>query len=185
MAYSDSVERVAVNDSGTVIADRVRYMSGETECSLFKIDEAWDYKKESLEEFCLRNINYGSSETFSEKEIDAEFEKAAKDHEYDRYALVDYYDVYTEEDGTYTVNNLSREKKIFAPKDASDEDLIEALKGDNYFRKNADNSSIVVSGDDLLVELEQDDGYPLCRLEKEETTICPKKEKERKAHRAL
>ena len=181
MAYTDTIERVAVTDSKTVMADRVRYMSGEAECSLYEIDEPWDFRKESLEDFCRRNVNYGQSETIEEKDIDKRFEEISAGHEYDRYALVLYTDVYTEDDGAYTVNNVSREGKIFAPRGASNDDLLDILKENGLFNKTYDNKAFNVSGDDMLAEIETDEGYPLCRLEKEETPIREKKTREKKS----
>ena len=184
MVFTDTIERVAVTDKETILADKVRYMSGDIECSIYKVDELWDYKKESLEEFCRRNINFGGSETINEKEIDKRFEEEAKGSEYDRYEIVDYSDVYEEGDGSYFVNNVSRDGKLFAPKSATDNDLIEALKADNFFAKTEDNKEFTVTGDDILVEIEKTkNGYPLCRLEKEETAIHRKKEKEKKKQR--
>jgi len=180
MSYKDTIERVAVTDSATIIADKTRFMSGEVEYSLYMIDEAWDFREEALEEFCRRNVNDGMSETIDEKEIDKKFEEAAQGCEYERYELVDYTDIYTEEEGIFTVNNVSREGKIFVPKECTDNNLINALKADGFFLKEAANRTIHVTGDDMLVEFEMDDGYPICRLEKEDPVICPQKEKEHK-----
>lgn len=186
MTFTDTIERVAVTDSATILADRTRYMSGEVECILYEIDEAWDFKKESLEEFCRRNVNAGGSETVSEKDIDKRFEEAARGCELERYEKVDYIDVYTEYDGqgeSYIVNNVSRDGKLFLPKGCTDDDLLDGMKASGIFKKECESSLFVVTGDDMLVEIEQEDGYPLCRLEKEDTTICHRKEKERKSPR--
>lgn len=89
------------------------------------------------------------------------------------WKLVDYFDVWFNEDEGYFVNNLATVLEgITITEDASNEDIFNYLKDVvGYFGPEAEFEDMNFEGDDFFIEItsEDDKGYmmPLCRLERE------------------
>jgi hypothetical protein len=84
------------------------------------------------------------------------------------YQLVDYFDVWGNEEDGYEVNNLSRlDIYIYITDEATKEDIIKELIVCDYLKPNASLENIEVEwNDEFFIELFQKDNmYPICRLE--------------------
>ena len=88
---------------------------------------------------------------------------------YAEYKLIDYYDVWGNEDNGWEVNNLCDVTETYGTitisDDACDEEIIDFLIQINYLAPEV-KKNFEVSGDDMMIEISLDNGYPLCRLEK-------------------
>ena len=84
------------------------------------------------------------------------------------YTLVDYYDVWKNEEGFYTVNDVMKYNKyISIPENASDTEIIQALINKHYLTGKVNDYRIEAS-DDMFIEIFQNvNDMPLCALEKE------------------
>ena len=82
----------------------------------------------------------------------------------EKYTLIDYNDVWGNEEDGYTVNDVVRyENYLDIAENASEEDIIKALVEKGYLLENTEYD---IYGDDILVEIYSND-YPICALIKE------------------
>jgi hypothetical protein len=88
---------------------------------------------------------------------------------YAEYKLIHYHDVWGNPVDDWYVNDqcdmTDKFGTITISDDASDEELIDYLIHIGYFPSKA-KGNICVDGDDMMIEFSEDNGYPLCRLEK-------------------
>lgn len=86
-----------------------------------------------------------------------------------KYKLIDYYDVWSNEENGYEVNNLyTCATGIEIADDTTDTDIIGYLKSINFLNEKVTTENIELNGDDFYIELtERETGYPLGRLERE------------------
>lgn len=85
------------------------------------------------------------------------------------YQLIDYFDMYKDESGAWTVNNLCKiGEPITITDDATELDIINYLKSINYLGENADDKNVRIEWlDDYFIELvENETDLPLGRLER-------------------
>ena len=83
------------------------------------------------------------------------------------YDLVDYFDVWGNEEDGWEVNNQSVEADdIFISDDTTDEELLDYLKGIRYFNQDVKLSDIYIDwGDGDFIEIfKADDMMPICSL---------------------
>ena len=89
------------------------------------------------------------------------------------YDLIDYFDVWGNEEDGWEVNNLGPiEEKIWISDDTTEEELFNYLKDTiGYFNRNTKFSDVEIQWDDPdFIEIFQaSDGYPLGRLQKSYT----------------
>ena len=84
----------------------------------------------------------------------------------EKYTLIDYNDVWGNENEGYTINDVMRyENYLDIAENASEEDIIKALVEKGYLLENTEYE--VYASDDMLVEIFSND-YPICALVKEE-----------------
>ena len=159
--------RVAVNNGNTFILTGTRYMNGDSDYCLYQTDEAWNPEKEKFSAFCARNTNSGCSEQDNCRVLEKEFGKLAGDGEFDRWTLVDYVDVYGNEEDGFEVNDVSRNEGLFVPKDASDGQLIEILKTEGWLKPETTKEDVLVddAGDGMIEFTQAKDMLPLFRFE--------------------
>ena len=85
------------------------------------------------------------------------------------FDLVDYYDVWADEDGGWQVNDVSIvERDIWISDDTTEEELFNYLKDTlGYFDRNTKFSDVEIIWDSLeFIEFfDASNGYPLCRLQ--------------------
>lgn len=83
------------------------------------------------------------------------------------YDLIDYFDVWGNEEDGWEVNNLSREENfINITDDATDEDIIDGLINAGYLQRQAKGKISVEDYGDGFIELfVTETGEPVCRLE--------------------
>lgn len=87
----------------------------------------------------------------------------------DRYNIVDYYDVWSDGEGGWQVNDVARTNlEIQIPhNDTSTETILRELQRVCFLRDGITANDISVSGDCDWLEVSQtNNDYPLCRLEK-------------------
>lgn len=88
---------------------------------------------------------------------------------YAEYRLIHYFDVWGNYFDGWEVNNQCDVTETYGTitisDDASDEELIDYLIQIGYFPSKA-KGNVCVDGDDMMIEFSEDNGYPLCRLEK-------------------
>lgn len=173
--------RIAVNNGNTFILTVTRYMNGENDYCLYQTDEAWNPEKEKFSSFCARNENCGCSELDTRDTLEKEFEKLAGNGELDNWTLVDYIDVYGNEENGFEVNDVSRNEGVFIPNDASDEQLINILKTEGRLKPEAKKEDILIedTGDGIIEFTQAEDMFPLFRLEIERFAKKPEKTKSR------
>lgn len=93
----------------------------------------------------------------------------ANEHKEKLWKLIDYYDVYEDEECGYVVNDLHTFKSGITIDDtATDEDIINYLKQIEYLNENATTETIELNGDDFYIEIaRKENGWPLGRLVRE------------------
>ena len=85
---------------------------------------------------------------------------------YNKYQLVDYFDVWGNEEDGYEVNNSSIESQVILPYDATIEDVISALICKGYFTPLATRWTVEALDDGEIIELfAVENRMPLCRLD--------------------
>lgn len=169
--------KVAVNGKNTVILSMEKFTDGEEQFYVYHVDEPWNPEKESLRDFCRRNENCGFSDSFDREDGIREFESLAGDGELDRYTLVDYFDVWGNEEDGFEVNDVSRLEGFFLPKDATDEQIIGILRASGYFNEKASAETVLVddAGDGMIEFTDKDTLRPICRFELDRTEEKPAK----------
>lgn len=95
----------------------------------------------------------------------------AREKETHKWRLIDYFDVWFNEDDGYWVNNQTEVMNdIVMTDDAKDRDIFDFLKDSvGYFGPEAKYEDIHFAGDNWQIEMwTKRDGYtyPLCRLER-------------------
>lgn len=86
-----------------------------------------------------------------------------------KYQLVDYFDVWGNQEDGWEVNNLCKVgDPIIVTDDATDLDIINYLKQINFLGDNADEESVRIEWwDEFAIELfERETDLPLCKLER-------------------
>lgn len=79
-----------------------------------------------------------------------------------RYDLINYFDVWYNEEEGYTVNNCCVEKRdITITDDATAEDIIDYLKQNGYVKQNCTVDDFEVSMGDFIDVFEKETGKPL------------------------
>ena len=88
---------------------------------------------------------------------------------YAEYRLIHYYDVWGNYFDGWEVNDKCDITETYGTitiaDDASDTELIDFLIQIGYFTEEA-RGTVCVDGDDVMIEFFEDNGFPLCRLEK-------------------
>lgn len=85
---------------------------------------------------------------------------------YYKYQLIDYFDVWGNEEDGYEVNNSTIEFQVILPYDATVEDVIMALICKNYFTPLATKWTVEALDDGDIIELfDVENKMPLCRLD--------------------
>ena len=84
------------------------------------------------------------------------------------WSLVDYFDVWGNEEDGWEVNNLSIEfNDLYLAPDITNEEIIDYLKNIGYFTKDVQMSDLSICDDGDMIEIEKaDNGMPLCRLQR-------------------
>ena len=83
------------------------------------------------------------------------------------YTLVDYYDVWKNEEGFYTVNDVMKYNKyISIPENSSDTEIIQDLINKNYLTGKVDDYRIESTDDSFMEIFFNINDMPLCALEK-------------------
>ena len=161
--------RMAVSGGHTYLLTKERFTDGDELYFLYDVDEEWNPERESFAGFCERNISDGCSEDGSREELERKFEEKAGDGEYDRWTLVDYFDVWGNPKDGFEVNNLDRTEGFFLPKDVTDEQLIVILGKHGMLNETASVENILIddSGDGMIEFSEAKTSLPLCRFEVE------------------
>ena len=81
------------------------------------------------------------------------------------YNLIDYFDIWKNEEGLYTVNDVMKyDNYISISENASDTEILQALINKNYLTGKVDDYRIEAY-DDSFIEIYNGD-MPLCALEK-------------------
>ena len=84
-----------------------------------------------------------------------------------KYRLIDYFDVWGNEQDGYDVNNLACILTgITITDDSTDKDIINYLYSIHYLNTN-DIDKFDVYDDGDMIEISLKNGFPVCRLEKE------------------
>lgn len=79
------------------------------------------------------------------------------------FSLINYFDIWQDEEGMYIVNNQCVEKTgIFIADDTKDYEVIDYLKCIGFLNKDCKNSDINVNMDYDFIEVNTSAGYPLC-----------------------
>ena len=83
------------------------------------------------------------------------------------YSLINYFDVWGNEEDGYEVNNLCVEfDDLHIAQEASDDEIIDYLAAIGFLSSNDYNNYIVESSDDDFIEIfASENMYPICRLE--------------------
>ena len=88
------------------------------------------------------------------------------DKGYFRLKLIDYYDVWTDDEGGYQVNNLCTLFDDIYTTDLGDRTLLSILKKIGYLKKDIRIDQITFIDDYPLIEIEEKrNSYPLGRFE--------------------
>jgi hypothetical protein len=83
-----------------------------------------------------------------------------------KYELVNYFDVWGNEKNGYEVNNLCKEGQLELPENATNKDIIHAIKAFGFFKKHVRTNMLDISNDWEMIEIDQRrNGMPICRLE--------------------
>ena len=83
------------------------------------------------------------------------------------YTLVDYYDVWKNEEGFYTVNDVMKYNNyISIPENSSDTEIIQDLINKNYLTGKVDDYRIESTDDSFMEIFFNINDMPLCALEK-------------------
>lgn len=86
-------------------------------------------------------------------------------NKYVAFNLIDYFDIWTDEEGGYTVNDVMRyDNYISIPENSNDTEILQSLINKNYLTGKVDDYRIE-STDDSFMEIYSND-IPLCALEK-------------------
>ena len=81
------------------------------------------------------------------------------------YEVVDYFDVWGNDEDGYTVNNSIVSGKVELDKDATNAEIIHTLKDFGILGEYANEDTIAIEGDDMFMELfGKDNDYPICLL---------------------
>lgn len=84
------------------------------------------------------------------------------------YTLINYFDVWGNDEDGYTVNDCMVSGTIKLPDNASDSEIITTLKEYGALGEFANEDTIEITGDDLMIELcKRGNGYPLYSLRRE------------------
>lgn len=85
-----------------------------------------------------------------------------------KWRLIDYFDIWGNENDGYEVNNLCVVfDDLFISDGITNGELIDYLKKINFFSEDATENTITVNDMGDMIEFEtSDNGYPLCRLER-------------------
>ena len=79
-----------------------------------------------------------------------------------KYTLIDYVDIWLDEEGNYTVNNVMKyDDFVEAADNASDEEIINVLVEKGYLRENIEYS--IMASDEYFMEVWHED-MPICAL---------------------
>lgn len=82
------------------------------------------------------------------------------------YKLINYFDVWGNKKDGYEVNNLCSEGEIVIPENATNKDLVQAIKDFGFFKKTTRTNMLYISNDFEMIEFdERRTGKPICRLE--------------------
>lgn len=86
---------------------------------------------------------------------------------YNRYKLIDYFDVWGNETDGWEVNDLTIvEEDIIIAEDATDEGIIDFLISINYLKSESKENVYLESYDNEMIEIVRTkDDYPLGRFE--------------------
>ena len=83
--------------------------------------------------------------------------------------MVDYYAIWTDEDGGYVLNDVAKTDYIIYLSDLSDESILKGLQDVGYLKSTVTLNDIHIEGDEYFLEIyELETGYPICRLDHEE-----------------
>lgn len=94
-----------------------------------------------------------------------------KTSSYTKYRLIDYFDVWGNEEDGFEVNNLACiEENIIISDDSTNEDIINYLFKICYLNTN-DCSLFEVENNWDMIEISLKNGFPVCRLEVTEMTL--------------
>lgn len=79
-----------------------------------------------------------------------------------KYTLIDYVDIWSDEEGNYTVNNVMKYDDFLEVADnASDDEIITALVKKGYLRDDIEYS--IMASDEYFMEVWHED-MPICAL---------------------
>ena len=97
--------------------------------------------------------------------------KRRMNESYGVYDLINYFDVWGNEEDGWDVNNVSRdETDIWIDDDTTDEELVDFLIDDVGFLSPSARGKVAVWNDGDMIEFEvKETGEPLCRLERTRT----------------
>lgn len=97
--------------------------------------------------------------------------KRRMNESYGVYDLINYFDVWGNEEDGWEVNNLSRdETDIWIDDDTTDEELVDFLIDDVGFLSPSARGKVAVWNEGDIIEFEvEETGEPLCRLERTRT----------------
>lgn len=80
-----------------------------------------------------------------------------------KYTLIDYIDIWSDEEGNYSVNDVMKYDDFLEVADnASDDEIITALVEKGYLRENVEYS--IMASDEYFMEVWHED-MPICALE--------------------
>lgn len=97
------------------------------------------------------------------------FRKTGRNATKYRYRVVDYWDVWSDEDGGYIVNDVAKTNYVICINELNDESILKALQDVGYIDPSATIEDIRIEGDEYCMELYDDVfGSPVCRLDYEE-----------------
>jgi len=84
------------------------------------------------------------------------------------WTLVDYFDVWGNEEDGWEVNNLSTEfDDLYIDPESTDEEIVAFLKDIGYFNRDVQVSDLEIWDDGDIIEFfKADDGMPICRLQR-------------------
>lgn len=81
------------------------------------------------------------------------------------YELINQFDVWGNACEGWEVNNQCSEGRLEITNDASDLDLIRALKQMGFFKKTLRRNMLTIDGDtDIIIFDQRKDGMPICHL---------------------
>ena len=88
-------------------------------------------------------------------------------NKYVAFNLIDYFDIWQDECGLYTVNDVMRyDNYIFIPENSSDTEIIKTLINKNYLTGKVDDYRIESTDDSFMEIFFNINDMPLCALEK-------------------